>query len=33
MMVAVFDFPAHANAAEHTAHVPLLAVDRVRAEG
>ena len=30
MMVAVFDFPAHAAAAEHADHVPELAVDHVR---
>ena len=30
MMVAVFDFPAHAAAAEHADHVPELAVDYVR---
>jgi hypothetical protein len=29
MMVAVFDFPAHAAAAEHAGHVPELIVDRV----
>ena len=30
MIVAVFDFPEHADAAEHTDHVPQLAVDYVR---
>jgi Glycosyl hydrolases family 16 len=29
MMVAVFDFPAHAAASEHAGHVPELAVDYV----
>jgi hypothetical protein len=29
MMIGVFDFPAHTDAAEHARHVPLLAVDRV----
>jgi Glycosyl hydrolases family 16 len=29
MMVAVFDFPAHAAAAQHAGHVPELVVDRV----
>jgi Glycosyl hydrolases family 16 len=33
MMVAVFDFPEHAQAAEHADHVPQLAVDYVRGEG
>jgi hypothetical protein len=30
MMVALFDFPAHAAASEHEDHVPELRVDRVR---
>ena len=30
MMIAVFDFPAHAAASEHADHVPELRVDRVR---
>jgi hypothetical protein len=30
MMVALFDFPAHAAASEHADHVPELRVDRVR---
>jgi hypothetical protein len=30
MMVAVFDFPARAEAAEHAGHVPELAIDHVR---
>jgi hypothetical protein len=29
MMIGVFDFPAHARAAESSGHVPMLAVDRV----
>ena len=29
MMVAVFDFPAHAQAAAHANHVPALHVDRI----
>ena len=29
MMVAVFDFPAHADAAAHADHVPALHVDLV----
>ena len=28
-MVAVFDFPAHADAAAHADHVPVLAIDRI----
>jgi hypothetical protein len=30
MMIAVFDFPTHATAADHRDHVPQLAVDYVR---
>jgi hypothetical protein len=30
IIVAVFDFPEHAQAAEHADHVPLLAVDYAR---
>jgi hypothetical protein len=30
MMIAVFDFPAHASADRHAGHVPALAVDQVR---
>ena len=30
IMVAVFDFPAHAAADEHRGHVPQLAIDFIR---